>query len=174
MPPISGARFPKRLAPGARPVQEQPPQPATLFVRRYRGSRVRDRIGQCSPSNQSLTSASQGSCRDLPGKRSGPRGSRIGHHRLRSSRHTRGPWSPTDPVNPETAGFRNPRQLSTFTDSCAEPKSLTWQRKGPGLVREERAGSPGVATVLVVGAVGIETITLLETKEFCGAARSSM
>lgn len=40
-------------------------------------------------------------------------------------------------------------------------------------MREERAGSPGVATVLVVGAVGIETITLLETKEFCGAARSS-
>src|SRR5580700_6366399 len=55
------AQFPKRLAPGARPVQEQPPQTATLFVRRDRGSRVRDRIGQCSRSNQSLTSASQGS-----------------------------------------------------------------------------------------------------------------
>jgi len=119
-PIFLGAQFPKRLAPGARPIQEQPPQAATLFVRRDRGSRVRDRIGQRSPSNQSLTSASQGSCRDLPGKRSGPRGSRIGHHRLVFSRHTRGHDRPTHPVNPETAGFRNPRQLSTLTDSCAE------------------------------------------------------
>jgi hypothetical protein len=53
-PIFLGAQFPKRLAPGARPVQEQPPQAATLFVRRDRGSRVRDRIGQCSPSNQTL------------------------------------------------------------------------------------------------------------------------
>ena len=111
--------------PGARPVQEQPPQAAILFVRRDRGSRVRDRIGQCSPSNHCLTSASQGSCCDLPGKRGGPRGSRIGHHRLVFSRHTRGHDRPTHPVNPETTGFRNPRQLSTFTDSCAEPNILS-------------------------------------------------
>jgi hypothetical protein len=53
-PIFLGAQFPKRLAPGARPLQEQPPKTATLFVRRDRGSRVSDRIGQCSPSNQSL------------------------------------------------------------------------------------------------------------------------
>ena len=83
---------------------------------------VRVRIGEHPPSNQSLTSASQGFCRNLPGKRNGPRGSRIGHHRLRSSRYTHGPWSQTHPQNPEAPRFRNPRQLSTFTDSCAEPE----------------------------------------------------
>jgi len=82
---------------------------------------VRDRIGEHPPSNQSPTSASQGFCRSLPGKRNGLRGSRIGHHRLQSSRHTHGPWLKTHPPNPAASGFRNPRQLSTFTNSRAEP-----------------------------------------------------
>src|SRR6266478_1336817 len=56
---------------------------------------VRDRIGEQPPSNQSLTSASQGFCRNLPGRRKGPRRSRIGLHRLQSSRHTHGPWLKT-------------------------------------------------------------------------------
>jgi hypothetical protein len=59
-------------------------------------------------------SASQGFCRDLPG-------SRIGHPHLQSSRHTHGPWLQTHPPNPAASGLRNPRQLSTFTNSCAEP-----------------------------------------------------
>ena len=85
---------------------------------------VRDRIGEHPPSNQSLTSASQGFGRNLPGKRNGPRGSRIGHQCLQSSRHTHGPWLQTHPLNPAASGFRNPRQLSTFTNSCAEPENL--------------------------------------------------
>src|ERR1700680_3513062 len=83
---------------------------------------ARDRIGEHPPSNQSPTSAFQGFCRNLPGKRNGPRGSRIGHHRLQSSRHTHSPWLQTHPLNPAASGFRNPRQLGTFTNSCAEPK----------------------------------------------------
>jgi hypothetical protein len=73
-PIFLGAQFPKRLAPGARPVQEQPPQTATLFVRRDRGSRVRDRIGQmfpiesepyvCLPGLLPVTSQERGAARE--------------------------------------------------------------------------------------------------------------
>jgi hypothetical protein len=85
---------------------------------------VRDRIGEHPPSNQSLTSASQSFGHNLPGKRSGPRGFRIGYHRLQSSRHTHGQWLQTHPLNPAASGFRNPRQLITFTNSCAEPNRV--------------------------------------------------
>ena len=88
---------------------------------------VRDRNGEHPPSNQSLTAASQGFCRNLPGKRNGPRASQIGHHRLRSRRYTHGPWLQTHPLNPAASGFRNPRQLSTFTNSCAEPFFLCFE-----------------------------------------------
>jgi len=119
------AQFPKRLAQRCSPGTRQLPPNRELVCRK--GSRksadLRDRarIGEHPPSNQSLRSASQGFCRNLPRKRNGPRRSRIGHHRLRSSRYTRSPRSQAHPPNPEAPGFRNPRQLSTFTDSRAEP-----------------------------------------------------
>jgi hypothetical protein len=91
---------------------------------------ARYRIGEHPPSNQSPTSAFQGFCRNLPGKRNGPRGSRIGHHRLQSSRHTHRPWLQTHPLNPAASGFRNPRQLGAFTNSCAEPKKERLVERG--------------------------------------------
>jgi hypothetical protein len=117
-------QFPKRLAQGTRPVQNNFPQTASLFAGRDRGSLQilgLELASEASPMESEPQVCLPGLLRNFLRQRNGPRGSRIGHHRLRSSRYTHSPWSQTHRLNPEARGFRNPRQLSTFTDSRAEP-----------------------------------------------------
>jgi hypothetical protein len=78
---------------------------------------VRDRIGKHPPSNQSLTSASQGFCRNLAGKSKGQEG--LGSVTIASNQVAipTAHGCKTHPLNPAVSGFRNPRQLSTFTNS---------------------------------------------------------
>jgi hypothetical protein len=82
---------------------------------------VRDRIGKHPPSNQSLTSASQGFCRNLAGKSKGQEG--LGSVTIASNQVAipTAHGCKTHPLNPAVSGFRNPRQLSTFTNSRTEP-----------------------------------------------------
>jgi len=116
---------------GARPAQNSFPQTAGLFVARDRGSlqilglelasedfAYRIRASGLPPGAFAVISQD----RERPKRVS----DRSPLPPIKSLTHS--PWSQTHRLNSEAPGFRKPRQLSTFTDSRAEPNNVRFSR----------------------------------------------
>jgi hypothetical protein len=105
---LSGHNPLKGRLKGARPVQNSSSLTATLLVRSHRGGPqiLWLEIASWTSPSESEPYACFAALFGVtsPGKRP-PRRSRSSDHRLRSSRHTNGPWAQTYPQNPEAPRF---------------------------------------------------------------------
>jgi len=112
---LSASQSLKGLGSGACPVHKTAfPIPRACCRKGSKKSadpRVRAGISEHLPSNQSLRAASHRFCLNLPRTKNDPRGSRIGHHRLRSHLYSPSPRAANPSSKPQRPWVQKPAPI---------------------------------------------------------------